>query len=204
MTQTFNRINIEHAAIPQLLITGVIMKRYHLSIVLLTGMTGAVMAGNSYATDTPKRKSGLWEINMRMEGAPSMGQIQQCIDQNTDNLMQQRDNKIKQDCSVMEIKNQDNKITLHSICKVADSTATTDAVFVGSFDNAYKGDIKTSYNPPVHGRVETSISMEAKWLSACKPGQKAGDVIMPNMKGLNINELMNDPKIKEMMRHQQK
>lgn len=180
------------------------MKLYHLSLVLLTGMAAAVMAGNSYATDTPKRKSGLWEINMRMVGAPVMGPIQQCIDQNTDDLMQQRDNRIKQDCSVMEIKNLGNKVTVHSICRFADTNATTDAEFVGSFDSAYKGDIRTSYNPPVHGREGSSMSMEAKWLSACKPGQKAGDVIMPNMKGVNINEMMNDPKLKEMMKRQQK
>jgi hypothetical protein len=33
-------------------------------------------------------------------------------------------------------------------------------------------------------------SMEAKWLGPCKPGQKPGDVIMPGMGSMNINEMM--------------
>ncbi|MHB8166241.1 MAG: hypothetical protein ACYDDT_05640 [Sulfuricella sp.] len=44
--------------------------------------------------------------------------------------------------------------------------------------------------------------MEAKWLSPCKPGQKPSDVIVPNMKGMNMNEIMKDPKIQEMMKRQ--
>ena len=37
-----------------------------------------------------------------------------------------------------------------------------------------------------------------------KPGQKPGDVIMPGMGGVNINEMMKDPKIQEMMKRQQR
>ena len=33
-------------------------------------------------------------------------------------------------------------------------------------------------------------------------GQKPGDVIMPNMKNMNIDEIMKDPKIQEMMKRQ--
>lgn len=173
-----------------------------LSTLLLLGIASATMAGGAWAADTPKRKTGLWEINMKMDGAPGMGAIQQCIDQNTDNLMQQHQKKAKSDCSVMEIKPQGNKVTMHSVCKFGDSTATTDAEFIVSFDTAYKGDINTSYNPPMYGRSATKMSVDAKWLSPCKPGQRPGDVIMPNMKGININEIMNDPKFQEMLKRQ--
>jgi hypothetical protein len=166
------------------------MKPYHLTILLLTGMTTAIVAENSLAADLPKRKSGLWEITIQMEGAPAMGPIQECIDQHTDNLMQQRNNKLKTDCSVMEIKNQGNHVTVHSVCKFGETTATTDAEFAGAFDSAYKGEIRTSYNPLIHGRGESKVNIGAKWLSACKSGQKAGDVILPNRKGVNINEMM--------------
>jgi Protein of unknown function (DUF3617) len=173
-----------------------------LATLLLLGIASATLAGGALAEDAPKRKSGLWEINMQMDGLPNMGAIQQCIDQNTDNLVQQHEKRAKSDCSVMEIKPQGNKVTVHSVCKFGGSTATTDAVFTGSFDTAYKGDINTSYNPPMHGRSESKMNIAAKWLSPCKPGQKPGDVIMPNMKGININEMMNDPKFQEMMKRQ--
>jgi Protein of unknown function (DUF3617) len=206
MTWPLIGLNIPHANFPALSIQGAIMKRrfdcISLYSLFLLGIASATLAGGALAADTPKRKTGLWEINMKMDGAPGMGAIQQCIDQNTDNLMQQHEKKAKSDCSVMDIKPQGNKVTVHSVCKFGDSTATTDAVFIGSFDTAYQGDINSSYNPPIHGRSETKVSIAAKWLSPCKPGQKPGDVIMPNMKGININEIMNDPKFQAMMNRQ--
>jgi hypothetical protein len=175
---------------------------FHLATLVLAGYTVSFMACHAWATDLPKRKTGLWEISMVMEGAPGMGPIQQCIDSHTDNLMQQNDKLAKSDCSVVDIKNTGSKVTVHSICKFGETTAITDAMFVGSFDKAYKGDIKTRYSPSIHGRSESRISMEAKWLSPCKPGQKPGDVIMPNHHGININEMMNNPKFKEMMKRE--
>ena len=97
---------------------------------------------------------------------------------------------------------QGNKFTMHSVCKFENTTATTDAVFTGAFDSSYKGDMRTRYSPPMHGMSESKMSMEAKWLGPCKAGQKPGDVIMPNMKGINMNEMMNDPKFQEMMKRQ--
>ena len=169
---------------------------------IVCGLAAACLAGSALAADMPKRKSGLWEISTRMEGMPSMGPMQQCIDQNTDDLMQQQSKKNKPDCSVMEIKPQGNKVTIHSICKLEGTTATTDAVFIGTFDVAYKGDIFNRFNPPLHGMSESKMSFDAKWLGACKPGQKPGDVVMPNMNTVNMNEMMKDPKIQEMMKRQ--
>lgn len=170
---------------------------------LAFGLAAASLAGAAAAADMPKRKPGLWEINMRMEGAPSMGPMQQCIDQNTDNLMQQQAKKGKTDCSVMDIKPSGNKVSIHTVCKIDGSTATTDGVFEGAFDSSYKGTLKTRFNPPMHGMSESNMTQEARWLGACKPGQKPGDVIMPNMGSVNINEMMKDPKMQEMMKRQQ-
>ena len=170
---------------------------------LVFGLTTLGLAGSAVAADAPKRKSGLWEISMRSEGAPHMGPMQQCIDQNTDNLMQQKAKEQKQECSVMDVKQSGTKVSIHSVCKMEGTTATTDGVFEGSFDSSYKGTMKTRFNPPMHGMSESSMTMEARWLGPCKPGQKPGDMIMPNMGKININEMMNDPKIQEMMRRQQ-
>jgi len=173
---------------------------------LFLGLLAAALAGQALAADTPKRKAGLWEINTRMDGMPGMGAMQQCIDQNTDDLMQQRAKKGKADCSVMDIKSQGDKVTIHSVCKIEATTATTDAVFVGSFDSAYKGDMNTRFSPPMHGMSESKMAMDAKWLGPCKAGQKPGDVIMPNMSGAmadpRLQEMMKDPKLQEMMKRQ--
>jgi len=50
-----------------------------------------------------------------------------------------------------------------------------------------------------------SQKIDARWVGACKPGQKPGDVVMEGMGGMNMNEMMNaDPKkMQEMMRQMQ-
>lgn len=169
---------------------------------LLFAVAACSLAGNLQAADMPKRKPGLWEINSHMQGMPSIGAMQQCIDQKTDDLMQQQGKKEQPNCSVMDINTQGNKVTVHSVCKVQSSTATTDAVFIGSFDSSYKGDMHTRFSPPMHGTSETKMSFDARWIGPCKPGQKPGEVIMPNVGGVNINEMMKDPKVQEMMKRQ--
>ncbi len=159
-------------------------------------------AGHAAAADMPKRKPGLWEITMQMDGMPNMGAIQQCIDANTDNLLQQQAGKQKPDCSVMDVKPSGNKVTIRTVCKVEGSTATTDGVFEGAFDSNYKGTMKTRFTPPLQGMSESNTTQQARWLGPCKAGQKPGDVIMPNMGGFNVNEMMKDPKMQEMMKRQ--
>lgn len=168
--------------------------------VLFVLLIGSATAG--YAADLPKRKPGLWEINTRMAGMPAMGPIQQCIDQKTDDLLQQQARKEQPNCSVLEVRPSGNQVTVNSVCKIQGSTATTDAVFVGSFDSAYKGDMHTRFSPPLQGTSESKMSLEARWLGPCKPGQKPGDVIMPNAGTVNVNEMMKDPKIQELMKRQ--
>jgi len=169
---------------------------------LFCALAAGHLAGSLQAAEMPKRKAGLWEINTRMDGMPAMGAIQQCVDQKTDDLMQQQARKEQPNCSVIDVNNQGNKVSVHSVCKVQGSTATTDGVFVGSFDAAYKGDMLTRFNPPLHGTRESKVSLEARWVGPCKAGQKPGDVIMPNMAGSNLKEMMKDPTVQEMMKRQ--
>lgn len=166
-------------------------------------LAASCISASAQAGDIPKRKPGLWEINMNVEGAPNMGPMQQCIDRNTDNLMQQEAKRSKPDCSAMDVKQSGNKVTIHTVCKIEGSTATTDGVFEGSFETAYKGTMKTRFNPPMHGMSESNMTQEARWVGPCKPGQKPGEVVMPNMGGMDMNKMMNDPKFQEMMKQYQ-
>lgn len=159
----------------------------------------AFVAVNTFAAELPKRKSGLWETSMQMAGMPNMGPMQQCVDQATDNIMQQKAANQKGDCSVVEVKPQGSKVLVHSVCKVDGSVATSDGVFSGSFDSSYKGEISTRYSPPMHGMSESKMSMASTWKGACKPGQKPGEVIMPKM---DMDAMMKDPKMMEMMKQQ--
>ena len=162
-------------------------------------LVGGAVATSAVAGEIPKRKAGLWEMRTQMEGVPGGPQMQMCVDQKSDDLLQQQA-KEKQDCSTMDIKTSGDSTTIHAVCRMQGSTVTMDAVYRGSFESGYKGDMKMRYNPPMKGMSKAHIIQEGKWLGACKPGQKPGDVIMPNMGNFNMDEMMKDPRMKEMMK----
>lgn len=166
--------------------------RFILLPALLAGLFSAFAAG---AADMPQRKSGLWEIKTASDGTP--GQVmQQCVDQQSDNLMAQRAGAMGKDaCSKNETRREGGSIVVNSVCKFGNSVVTTSGVFSGSFDSAYQGKMTSSYSPPLFGKAESSTTIEARWTGPCKPGQKPGDMVMPGMGNINLNELMkNMPK----------
>lgn len=163
-----------------------------------------LLVGAATAADAPKRKSGLWEVKTQMTGMPGQGPMQMCIDQASDNVMSDRSApRAKADCPVMEVRPGAGRITVHSVCRHDGTTATTDAEITGDFDKSYRSDMVTRFNPPQNGMKEMKMTQEARWLGPCKPGQKPGDIIMPGVGKLNMQDMMNDPQVKEMMKRQQ-
>ncbi len=165
----------------------------YLDSILLVALTVPSLV---QAADMPKRKPGLWEIKMTSASERSGGPMvtQQCIDAKTDDLMQQRAQGMgKLECSKNTVRKEGGKTIAESVCKFGDTTATTRAVFSGDFSSNYRGDIHSTYSPPMMGMKEARSTVEAKWLGACKAGQKPGDVIMPGMPGggkFNMDEMM--------------
>jgi hypothetical protein len=139
----------------------------------------AFLATNTLAADVPKRKSGLWEIKAHMEGMPDMGPVRECVDQATDNLIQRGAKEENPDCGVADVKLSGDKVTIHTECKVDETTTISmDYLLQGSFDSAYKGTVNTQTKSS-DGTRKSSMTINARWLGPCKPGQKPGDVITP-------------------------
>lgn len=141
--------------------------------------------------DMPKRKSGLWDLSMKIDSNSAAMRMQQCVDEKSDNLMQQQGEKqSKANCSKNTFSKTGNRVTSESVCKIGETTATTKAVFSGDFSTAYRGEINSSYSPPMHGLTSSHQIIEAKWIGPCKAGQKPGDVMMPGMGAMNPAEMM--------------
>jgi hypothetical protein len=146
------------------------------------------------ASDLPKRKSGLWEIKISNSTGKGAQAMQQCIDEKTDDLTKNNMAATeKQSCSKNQMRREGDKLVAESICKFDGSTAKTRAVFTGKFDSAYKADIKSTYEPPLHGMRESSAVIDAKWLGSCKPGQRPGDISIPGMPNINMNDMRKGP-----------
>lgn len=164
----------------------------------------ALLAQPTQAADVPQRKSGLWEMKTQMPGMPAQAQgpMQMCVDQASDNVLQERA-KEKVNCPVMDVNRAAGKVTIHAVCKRDGVTTTSDAVITGDFDSSYRNDMTIRYEPAQHGMKEMKMVQEARWLGPCKPGQKAGDVMMPGMQRFNMPDMMNDPQMRDMMKRQQ-
>ena len=150
-------------------------------------------AALAHAQDLPKRKSGLWAIKwttMRgTEGKSRDRDFQMCVDQATDNpLIRLNLATRKETCKVSKVRRDGDQVTVDAVCTLSKTTATTHAVITGKFDSAYKIESKSTYDPPLHGETEGSVSHQASWLGPCKPDQRPGDVILASGKKFNINE----------------
>ena len=161
----------------------------HSLIILLVLSIGYGVAAAASA-DAPQRKSGLWEMKMSGGNMPGGMTMQQCVDQKSDDISKMQE--AKSNCTKNVVRREGEKVVAESVCKMQGTTATTRSVFTGKFESAYKGEIKTTYDPPLHGMRESSSMMEAKWVGPCLAGQKAGDVVMPGMPGgmPNMEEIM--------------
>jgi len=80
--------------------------------------------------DMPKRKPGLWEIKMSTAGGEVLSQ--HCIDEKTDDLMQQRAQGMgNPECSKNSVRRDGSKVIAESECKLSGTTVATKAVFSG-------------------------------------------------------------------------
>ena len=150
-------------------------------------------AASAASSSAPKRKSGLWEIkisSLQAQGAPAM---QQCVDEKSDDIMKGDPNQAS--CSKSEFRKEGDRIVHETVCNVQGSTARTRSVISGRLDSAYRVEQKSTYEPPLHGMRETTTVIDAKWLGPCAPGQRPGDMLMPGMPNINMEEMMkNMPK----------
>jgi len=73
--------------------------------------------------------------------------------------------------------------TFDSTCKRGERTITTHAVATGDFNSAYKVEVSTRVEPAREGRPgERQMTLTSKWLGACPPDMKPGDVSTSGMK----------------------
>ena len=160
------------------------------SLIILFVLSIACDLAVAASSDRPTRKSGLWEMKMSGGQMPGGMTIQQCVDQKSDDISKMQGAKSR--CTKNVVHREGDKIVAESVCRVEGTTATTRTVFTGKFDSAYKAEIRSTYDPPMHGMRESSSTIEAKWLGACLAGQKPGDIVMPGMPaGMpNMQELM--------------
>ena len=77
-----------------------------------------------------------------------------------------------------------------SVCGMAGVTVTSHAEITGDFNSAYTVKSTSHTEGGVGGAPrDSTTTIEAKWLGACKPDQKPGDIMMPGGMKMNIKDM---------------
>ena len=149
-----------------------------------------VVGASAYAEDLPQRKPGLWEMRIARNGSglPELT-MQHCTDATTDKDMNNVVSPMaKQICSKQDLQKTATGYASDSVCSIGGGTMTAHAEITGDFNSAYTV-VSTSHTDvgPTNLR-DLTTRFEAKWLGECKPGQKAGDIVMPGGFKLNVRD----------------
>ena len=141
--------------------------------------------------ELPVRKAGLWEMKMVRTGSPMPEMtMQHCTDASIDKEM---NNSIapaaKQMCSRQDIHKTATGFASDSVCNVAGMSITSHAEIVGDFNAAYTVKSTSHSEGGPAGVRDTTTTVEAKWLGACKPDQKPGDIVMPGGMKMNVKDM---------------
>ena len=162
------------------------MKRLLLSLGL---SCGALAAHGAVAEDLPVRKAGLWEMKVVKTGASSMPDVtmQHCTDETIDKDMTNAAAPVAKDsCSKQDIHKTSTGYVGDSVCGFGGSSLTLHTEVVGDLNSAYTVLVTSHSDKGPSGKpLDTTTKIEAKWLGACKPDQKPGDIVMPG--GFKIN-----------------
>ena len=140
------------------------------------------------AAELPIRKAGQWEIKIKLTGgAAPTAVMKHCTDETTDRQMSTMFNPLAQlPCPNNDIQKHPDRYTVDSVCRTDNKSVTLHSDVTGDFTTSYKvvTETKTQEEPDSEPAV-TNMTLEGRYLGACKSDQKPGDVVMAG--GLRVN-----------------
>src|ERR1700709_828794 len=142
------------------------------------------------AIEMPTRKAGLWEMKMVRTGSPLPGMtMHHCTDETTDKAMGSSFSPMSKDmCSKNDIQKTATGYVTDSVCTVGGISVTSHSETTGDFNSAYAVKVISHSQGGPSGPRDTTMTVEAKWLGACKADQKPGDIVMPGGRTMNVKD----------------
>jgi hypothetical protein len=166
--------------------TEIMNTRFCLSLVCCTFVAWGVPAA---AQDIPKRKPGLWEMSMQMQGQGGMPAVstKQCVDEKSDAEMHRKafaGNDPKTQCKQLSNKKIAGGVEIEAECKTEDGgTVKTLARITGDMQTSYAMENDMTFTPPRNGMSKAKLMMKGTHRGACPAGMKGGDIQMTTLGG---------------------
>ncbi|MGE5168923.1 MAG: DUF3617 domain-containing protein [Rudaea sp.] len=150
------------------------------------------------AQDFPKLKPGLWEMEQSSDrtgppGGPGQAhRTLMCLDAGVQREMFDMGvGAMKGMCSKHDFRFSGNRGTGEFVCDMGGSKMHSKSRMVMNGDSAYRTEVDTTYDPPFMGRAASKMVITARNVGPCKPGQRPGDVVLPNGRTMNLRDAMN-------------
>jgi hypothetical protein len=143
----------------------------------------------------PKRRAGLWEV--RSAGSDSLGMppTRFCVGEATDTAAGHLDRSSgpRGSCSLGQFVRAGEAWVAESVCREGRSTVVSRAVATGDFETEYRIDTVVTHAaagaaPGAPPRREDREAVVARWLGPCETGQRPGDLVIPGMGTLNMDD----------------
>lgn len=151
----------------------------------------ALVGAHAVAAGYPKRRTGLWEVRSVGAQAAGMPSTLHCIGDRTDTESHHLDRAAGQKgaCQLGPFRRFGSAWVADSVCREGRTVVTSRKIATGNFMAQYRIDTIVRYEPPLGGtRREDKDALEARYLGPCQPGQRPGDMVVPGMGTLNMND----------------
>lgn len=154
----------------------------------------AFAAAATQADETPKRKSGLWELRWYSNDVkPSQAaalipdSAKMCIDDTTDEKLA----AVFDPCDPpIDFAFYAPQFKTELVCEAAaaDVKATSRSKVTFTGDTAYHIEVRTRLEPAFKGEGEYSGGREGKWIGACPADMRPGDLMVSDEPKINVLE----------------
>jgi hypothetical protein len=164
-------------------------RRWTLATVALAAVLCLPAAGPAAAH--PKRKPGLWEVRSAGVEAFGMPATRFCVGERTDSAVSHLDRSSgsRGSCSLGEFVRSGDAWVAESVCREGRSTVTSRAVASGDFETEYRIDTLVVHAATGSAtRREDREAVVARFLGPCGADQRPGDLVVPGMGTLNMND----------------
>lgn len=159
---------------------------------LAATVTLLLAAGPAGAVELPKRKTGLWEIRIKITGGVMpTAKMYHCTDSGMDWRMSTLFNPMAQDpCPQFDVQKIEDHYTIDSVCRAGDQSVTQHSKVSGNFQTNYTVVMERSTKETETSEPAVSnMTLEGTYVGPCKPDQKPGDVMMAGGMKVNVHDL---------------
>jgi hypothetical protein len=160
------------------------MHHRHLAVLALGFALGAS------AAELPKLRAGLWELTTASSKAQEQPPpMKSCVDDATQQEMMNFGQGVqRQMCSRYDVRNEGGKIVAETDCKLGPTRMTSRSVTTFSGSSSYRTEVRATYDPPLAGQKEATLTMEGRHLGACPADMKPGDIEVAG-KRMNLRDM---------------